>query len=61
MTDMQVNFQNQALWQRRRADLAWPEKIRQAEIMREAILQLRTESPATATKLSDPESSAAGS
>jgi hypothetical protein len=57
MSDVQNTFERQAQWQRRRADLTWPEKIRQAEVMREAILQLRAKSPASARKLPNPESS----
>jgi hypothetical protein len=58
MSDAKKSFELQAQWQRRRADLTWPEKIRQAEAMREAILQLRANNPASATKLHDPESPA---
>lgn len=58
MNDAQKAFELQAQWQRRRADLTWPEKIRQAESMREAIMQLRAKNPASATKIHGPESPA---
>ena len=58
MSDVQKqSFERQAQWQRRGADLTWPEKVRQAEVMREAVLQLRAKTPASATKLLNPENS----
>ena len=58
MNDAQKAFELQAQWQRRRTNLTWPEKIRQAESMREAILQLRAKNPASAPQLHGPESPA---
>ena len=43
MTDVRRLFERQAEWQRARRGLSWPEKVRMAEAMREAILQLRGE------------------
>jgi hypothetical protein len=34
-------FEAQAAWQRARARLSWPEKIRIAEMMRESAMRLR--------------------
>ena len=56
MSDVQKTFDRQAQWQRRRADLTWPEKVQQAKVMREAVLQLRAKRPSSATKLLNPES-----
>ena len=41
--DLQRLFATQAAWQRGRARLSWPEKIRMAELMREAAETLRGE------------------
>ena len=42
MTDIQQLLERQAKWQKARGVLSWPEKIRLAEAMREAIHQLRS-------------------
>ena len=39
--ELQALFEAQAAWQRARARLSWPEKIRMAEAMRESAAQLR--------------------
>jgi len=39
--ELQALFEAQAAWQRARAGLSWPEKIRMAEAMREGAWQLR--------------------
>jgi hypothetical protein len=39
--ELQKLFEAQAAWQRARARLSWPEKIRMAEAMRESAAQLR--------------------
>jgi hypothetical protein len=39
--DWRKLFETQAAWQRSRAKLSWPEKIRMAETMRETARQLR--------------------
>ncbi len=41
MTDVQRLLQRHAEWQKARGGLSWPEKVRMAEAMREAIHQLR--------------------
>lgn len=41
MNDVKHNLQRQAAWQKGRAALSWPDKIRMAAEMREAIRQLR--------------------
>ena len=41
MTDVRRLFERQAEWQKARRELSWPEKVRMAEAMREAILMLR--------------------
>jgi len=41
MTDIRHLLERQAEWQRARGGLSWPEKVRMAEAMREAIRQLR--------------------
>ncbi len=46
MSDLPKQFERQAQRQRQRAHLSWPEKVRQAELMREAVMQLRKERPA---------------
>jgi hypothetical protein len=40
MTDVQEMFRRQAIWQRSRQSLTWPEKIRMAEMVRESVKQL---------------------
>ena len=45
MNDIQKLLEKQALWQKSRKALTWPEKIRMAERVRESIRQLRSESP----------------
>lgn len=44
LPDLQKLFETQAAWQRTRVQLPWPEKIRMAELMREAARTLRGES-----------------
>jgi hypothetical protein len=39
--ELKALFEAQAAWQRARAGLSWPEKIRMAEAMRESAAQLR--------------------
>ena len=41
MTDIRHLLDRQAEWQKARGGLSWPDKIRMAEAMREAISQLR--------------------
>lgn len=43
MTDVRQLLARQAEWQRARGGLSWPEKVRMAEAMREAIVRLRGE------------------
>ena len=43
MTDVRRLLERQAEWQKARRGLSWPEKIRMAEAMRDAIRQLRGE------------------
>jgi len=38
------DLDKQAAWQKTRAQLPWPEKLRQAEVMREAFVKLRSAS-----------------
>ncbi len=45
MTTLRETLERQARWQRERAQLSWPEKIRLAEVMREALLVLRAGRP----------------
>ncbi len=40
-SELEKLFEAQAAWQRARAKLSWPEKIRMAETMRESARQLR--------------------
>ncbi len=44
MSDVQEMFKRQAVWQRSRQSLTWPEKIRMAEMVRESVKQLRASS-----------------
>lgn len=41
MRDVEKMLERQARWQKRRAALSWPEKIRMAEAIRESIRLLR--------------------
>ncbi|MBU0715669.1 MAG: hypothetical protein KJ964_09975 [Verrucomicrobia bacterium] len=45
MNDARVLLERQAAWQKTRAHLSWSEKIRQAEILRDAFLNLRRTRP----------------
>jgi hypothetical protein len=45
MDDSSKRFSQQALWQKNRRSLSWPEKVRQAEAMRETIIRLRASKP----------------
>lgn len=45
MTDVHQLLARQALWQKHRKDLPWPEKIRMVEAIREAIVRLRATAP----------------
>lgn len=42
MNDLYQMMRRQSDWQKARAKLAWPEKIKQAEILRETCLKLRS-------------------
>ena len=42
MHDVYQMLQRQALWQKNRAGLSWPEKMQQAEVLREAYLKLHS-------------------
>lgn len=42
MNDVHQMMRRQAVWQKTRAALAWPEKIKQAEVLREACIKLRS-------------------
>jgi hypothetical protein len=48
MTDIQQMLERQALWQRSRQNLSWPEKIRMAERVRDSIVPLRAMTPSGA-------------
>lgn len=41
MNSTQQLLDRQAAWQKTRARLSWPDKIRQAETLREALVELR--------------------
>jgi hypothetical protein len=56
--ELQKLFEAQAAWQRSRATLSWPEKVRMAEVMRESARQLRR--PSTA-RSGGPEATSRGS
>jgi hypothetical protein len=43
MTDLEQMLERQALWQKSRRSLTWPEKIRMAERVRESAAQLRAQ------------------
>jgi len=45
MNDIARMLEKQAKWQRQRAYLSWPEKIRMAEIMRDLLRHLRSGMP----------------
>ena len=45
MDDVKKLLERQALWQKGRKSLPWPEKIRMAEAIRESILQIRGTGP----------------
>ena len=44
MNDIQEMLKRQAVWQRSRQSLTWPEKIRMAEKVRESVKELRASS-----------------
>jgi hypothetical protein len=50
MNDVQEMFRRQAIWQKSRQSLTWPEKIRMAEMVRESVMQLRASSPPRANQ-----------
>jgi hypothetical protein len=54
MAEFGKQLEKQALWQKNRKSLSWPEKVRQAEAVRDAIKALR------ATKTDAPPSQATG-
>lgn len=45
MNNTRQLLERQAAWQKTRARLSWPEKIRQAELLRDTLLQLRRTRP----------------
>jgi hypothetical protein len=45
MDEVQQLLTRQAVWQRSRQSLTWPEKVRLAEMVRESVQQLRASSP----------------
>lgn len=45
MNDVRALLERQAAWQKTRARLSWSEKIRQAEVLRDALLNLRRTRP----------------
>ena len=50
MNELGKRFTRQAQWQTNRKALSWPDKVRQAEAIRESIMTLRgkkTDSPAS--------------
>ncbi len=47
MVDVKAMFERQARWQRSRATLSWTEKLRMAEILREAALAMGTRQKST--------------
>lgn len=50
MDDVKKLLERQAVWQKGRKSLPWPEKIRIAEAIRESILQLRSTGPGLRVK-----------
>lgn len=49
MTDVKLLLERQARWQQTRRALTWPEKVRMAEQVREAVLLLRHSAKGEAT------------
>lgn len=47
MVDGKAMFERQARWQRSRATLSWTEKLRMAEILREAALDMGSKQKST--------------
>ena len=47
MTEVEQLLRRQAAWQKSRAGLTWPEKIRMAEQMRDSLKQWRIRTPVT--------------
>ena len=45
MHDVHKLLERQATWQKSRARLSWPEKMRQAEILRDTLLKMRLVRP----------------
>ncbi len=39
--EVRARFERQAAWQRKEKDLPWPEKIKQAEFLKDSALKLR--------------------
>lgn len=60
MTDLRDLFERRAAWQRGRAALTWPEKIRMAETLREVAAQLRRTRPPLTTGVSTTKKPARG-
>lgn len=60
MTDLRDLFERRAVWQRERAALSWPEKIRMAEALREVAAQLRRAGPPMTAGISTPKQPAGG-
>lgn len=56
MTDIAALLERQARWQKSRAKLSWPEKIRIAERLRDDIEKLRTNRPDAKSGANHPES-----
>lgn len=50
MDDAKRLLERQAAWQRSRKSLSWPEKIKMAEMMRDAVRQIRSSGPALKPK-----------
>lgn len=55
MNDIQQLLERQAEWQRSRAAMPWPEKIRMAEKIRESILLLRASAAENVSEKPPPE------
>ena len=45
MNDARALLERQAAWQKTRVHLSWSDKIRQAEVLRDALLNLRRTRP----------------
>lgn len=59
MTEVERLLQRQAAWQKGRAQLTWPEKIRIAEQMRESLRRWRIQAPSASGVVSgDPSETA---